>query len=245
MAGITKYFDQEIRGRLQGFSKILNGSPKASEVKENPFANKAKYIPVSYIEMELDEMFFGLWQTENFQSQIVVNEVIGQIDLIVYHPVIKEWIRRTGAASVPIQMAKGSGVTDVQKKIHNTLVKDYPHLKSECIKNAAKSFGKKFGRDLNRVFEDQYTPLLKMPEDDPSTIGQQTYIESLLLKTNISNEEQMQLVREKDDYNFNQAAKCIEYLQNNQLPDGLDYNNITSMKQINKEVENKTNDPKS
>jgi hypothetical protein len=40
--------------------------------------------------------------------------------------------------------------SDVDAKIKNTLVKDFPHLKAECIKNAAKSLGKYFGRDLNR-----------------------------------------------------------------------------------------------
>lgn len=216
---LDQYFDNDIRGRLQGFSKILNEKPDQKSIKENPFANKAKYLPISFIEMKLDEMFFGLWQTENFKSQVVVNEIIGQIDLLVYHPVIKSWIRRTGTASTPIQMQRGSGITEVEKKIHNTLVKDYPHLKTECIKNAAKSFGKAFGRDLNREFEDQYVPLLRMPEDDPSTIGQINLIEELLFNTAIDEHEQRKILNECNDYNFNQAAKCIDYLQRNRVDD--------------------------
>lgn len=217
MSELTQHFEKEYRQRLQAYSKLLNQIPKLEEIKENPFANKAKYLPISFVEMELDEMFFGLWQTENFKSQVVVNEIIGQIDLVVYHPVIKEWIRRTGNGSTPIQMEKGSGITEVQKKIHNTLVKDYPHLKTECIKNAAKSFGKRFGRDLNRNFEDNYQPLMKMPEDDPVTLGQINWIESLLGQTTIQDHEQQQIFRELPDYNFNQAAKAIEYLQLHQV----------------------------
>lgn len=213
---LKQHFDKELRQRLQAFSKILNQPPKQEEIQNNPFANNAQYLPISYVEMDLDEVFFGLWKTENFTSKIVVNEVIGQLDLLVFHPVFKEWLGRTGNASTPIQMQKGSGVTEVAKKIHNTLVKDYPHLKSECIKNAAKSFGKRFGRDLNRKFEDTYVPLLRMPEDDPSTTGQMNLIDSLMYSTTIQDQEQQQIFREKDDYNFNQAARCIEYLQQNQ-----------------------------
>jgi hypothetical protein len=190
--------------------------------------------------MELDEMFFGLWQTENFKSQVVVNEIIGQIDLVVFHPVIKEWIRRTGTGITPIQMQRGSGITEVSKKIHNTLVKDYPHLKTECLKNAAKSFGKRFGRDLNRNFEDNYQPLLKMPEDDPITIGQTQYIETLLGSTNIQDNEQQKIFREMNEYNFNQAAKCIEYLQNNQLDaieSGVNYNQGDINKSLDQRLE--------
>jgi hypothetical protein len=51
-------------------------------------------------------------------------------------------------------------LSDVDAKITNTLVKDYPHLKAECIKNAAKSFGKWFGRDLNRNDVDHYEGVL-------------------------------------------------------------------------------------
>ena len=248
MKNLAEYFDKELRQRLQGFSKILNVYPKKEEVKENPFANKAKYLPISFIEMELDEIFFGLWQTENFKSQIVVNEIIGQIDLLVYHPVLKEWIRRTGNGSTPIQMQKGSGVTEVAKKIHNTLVKDYPHLKTECIKNAAKSFGKRFGRDLNRHFEDTYIPLLKMPEDDPSTIGQSNLIESLLLTSGLDDKEQTAIFNEMNDYNFNQAAQCIEYIQRNQqvyIETDINRPNHLGPTESTKAFEDKMNDPKS
>jgi hypothetical protein len=40
--------------------------------------------------------------------------------------------------------------SDVDAKISNTLAKDYPHAKAEALKNAARSLGRCFGRDLNR-----------------------------------------------------------------------------------------------
>lgn len=146
------------RVELDFVNSMLNASPKESEVKINTQAGNSKYLPVSFVEMTLDEIFGGLWQTKNFTSQVVANEIIGTIELGVFHPVLKEWIWRTGAGAVMIQQSKGSQITDIGAKIKNTLVKDFPHLKAECLKNAARSLGKVFGRDLNRSFEDQYTP---------------------------------------------------------------------------------------
>jgi hypothetical protein len=37
----------------------------------------------------------------------------------------------------------------------------FPNLKSECIKNACKSLGKIFGRDLNRKDSDDFNGIIK------------------------------------------------------------------------------------
>ena len=145
---------------VEKFHERLNIDPKDKEIKTNKFAGNSKYLPISFIEMTLDEMFFGQWSTENFTYQVISNELVGSIDLVFIHPVTGFIIRRTGAAGVPIQMKSGSGVLDVQNKIPNTLVKDFPHLKSSCLANAARSIGKMFGRDLNRKERDNYNPLV-------------------------------------------------------------------------------------
>ena len=140
------------------FTARLNSDPEETRVKRNPHAGNSMYLPITDVEMTLDRMFQGLWQTRNFTQQVVANEIIGHIELGVFHPVLRDWIWRTGAASVMIQQSKGSDITDIGAKIKNTLVKDFPHLKTECVKNAARSLGKIFGRDLNRNDEDIYTP---------------------------------------------------------------------------------------
>lgn len=114
------------------------------------------YLPISHVESLLDSIFDGLWKTSDFRYQVVGNEIIGSITLSVFHPVAGEWIDRTGAASVPIQQKSGSAVTDFDAKIKNALVKDFPHLLSDCIKNAAKKLGRAFGRDLNRLLDDRF-----------------------------------------------------------------------------------------
>lgn len=155
---------------LESFQKLLNLTPPKNWVEEHPHVKNHLYIPISRTEMSLDEMFFGLWKTTNYETKIIGNEIAGSILLHVYHPILKEWLTRTGAAGVMIQYEawetdeKGKRITgadgkwvrrknkptDIDAKILNTVVKDYPHLLTECTKNAAKKFGKRFGRDLNR-----------------------------------------------------------------------------------------------
>lgn len=155
--------EDEIRIRLQNFSKLLNRTPKANEVRTNKYAGNSKYLPISFLEMNLDEMFFGLWQTKNFTSKVIGNEICGEIELWYFHPTAKTWLTRVGSAAVMIQFKSGSDLGDVRNKITNTLGKDYPHLKAQCFRNACLSLGKAFGRDLNREYFDEYEPLIKEP----------------------------------------------------------------------------------
>lgn len=144
--------------KSEGFVRLLNLEPNPAEIKVNAAAGNSNYLPISHIEMQLDELFQGLWQMRSFTYSVVANEIVGSLELGVFHPVLQDWIWRTGAAAVMIQQRKGSDITDISAKHKNTLVKDFPHLKAECMKNAARSLGRIFGRDLNRSEIDQYTP---------------------------------------------------------------------------------------
>jgi hypothetical protein len=158
----------EEKKRLQDFTSRVNKKPNPKSIKTNRLANNSKYLPIADIEMRLDSVFDGLWETRNFTTSVIVNEVVGHIELRVFHPVAHVWITRIGSAAVQIKLraqrdASGNKISadvlDVSKKIVNTLQTDYPHLKAECIKNAAKSLGKFFGRDLNREEDLQYVSL--------------------------------------------------------------------------------------
>lgn len=113
-------------------------------------------IPISTVENELDEDFAGLWQIENFRWQVVANEIIGSLDLLVYHPIAHVWLKRSGSASVMIQQDSGAKIDDIGAKKKNALIKDFPKLEIMCIKSAAKKLGEKYGRSLNRKWMDSY-----------------------------------------------------------------------------------------
>lgn len=149
---------------LEQFTQRLNIQPTEEEIQVNRAANNSRYLPISFTETKLDEIFAGLWNFELKSYQVVANEIIATGVLSVFHPVAKMWISRSGAAAVMIQQvsAKNGGtgrISNIDDKIKNTLVKDFPHLESEVLKSAAKKFGKIFGRDLNRQFEDTYSPI--------------------------------------------------------------------------------------
>jgi len=139
---------------LEQFGAALSQDPPAEELKTK---SGKLYLPISFIENKLDEIFgFACWSYEFRDIKIVTNEIVGIVDLKVFHPIAKTWITRSGAASTMIQQVSGSDVSDVNAKIKNALEKGFPKLKSDCLKNAAKSIGKIFGRDLNRDKVDSY-----------------------------------------------------------------------------------------
>lgn len=168
---IFQEVQDDLRVKLENFTKLLNKQPKQEELHKTP-DGKAYHYPISYVEMSLDEIFFGLWSTENFKWSAIQNEVQGSIDLVVFHPMTGFTIRRTGAASVQIMVdatpeeikndkqAKNAWSIDVLNKKPNALDMGFPKLKAECVKNAALSLGKAFGRDINRKLVDEFNPLI-------------------------------------------------------------------------------------
>ena len=158
MNEIVKVFNAE----LIGFNNEVEKELDPKEVRD---LNGIKYLPIQRVEDKL-RYYFGLFQTRNFTFQPIINEICGSLELGVYHPVLKEWIWLVGTGAIQIQLRsekneKGERVpTDLSdpnilgKKILNTLQKDLPHMKAECIKNAAKGLGRQFGSGLNRKLED-------------------------------------------------------------------------------------------
>jgi len=163
---------------LINFINLLKAEPSRQELKVNKNANNSLYLPIGFVEEKLDYFFGGMWQTENFQSTVVVNEVCVSLELVVLHPVARVWIRRVGTGAAMIQLRAerdesgekiSAGVLEVGKKIPNTLVKDFPHAKAEALKNAAKSLGNIFGRNINR--EDSLSEEIESLDDAEIKIG--------------------------------------------------------------------------
>ena len=157
----------ETMGQLQKFTQRLNAEPDPLSVEQTP-DRKASTVVISHIETTLDELFFGQWRTEGFKWSPVANEIQGSLELVCIHPVTGFEIRRTGAASIVIMVdrapenlagqERNQWALNPSNKKPNALDMAFPKLKSECLKNAAQSLGKVFGRDLNRKNKDVYKP---------------------------------------------------------------------------------------
>lgn len=173
----------EFRLKLAKFNEVINRLPPPESIDATPDGN-AHTILISHIEMTLDEYFFGLWETYDFKWAVIANEVVGSIILEVVHPVSGQKLKRQGAASIQIMVDKVPDEFQEQKtdtyavkmekkrnrnkwannpenKKSAALDMGFPKLKAECLKNAAQSFGKLFGRDLNRQKSDAFKPLVK------------------------------------------------------------------------------------
>lgn len=166
---------EDVRINLQNFLTKLNVNPSPESIDKTP-DGKAATVLISHIEMLLDEYFFGMWETENFKWSVISNEVVGSLDLCFYHPTTGIRMKRTGAAAIQIMVDRvPDEIKDIPKeknkwalnpdnKKSNALDMSFPKLKAECLKNAAQSLGKLFGRDLNRKKQDVYKPLISKKE---------------------------------------------------------------------------------
>lgn len=141
----------QLQMALAQFNKKLDQNPPEEEIEIRKLAGgrTARYMPIAYVEAKLYEIF-GSYQTRNFETKIIANEVIGSIELIVWHPVLNQWITQTGSAAVMIMQKSGAKPSDLDAKYPNAMETGAPHLLSDCLVNAAKRLGKVFGRDLNR-----------------------------------------------------------------------------------------------
>jgi hypothetical protein len=138
----------------------LNAAPKVVKARDG-----RRYVNISTIEKQLDLFFtpFG-WETIDFRWTTCVNEIIGSLTLRVKNPDTGEWVSRTGAGAVMIQMKKDSNVLDVSSKITNAMEKMMPKLKSDCTRNAAKSLGNVMGRNVGRK-DDDVEPFTQMERE--------------------------------------------------------------------------------
>jgi hypothetical protein len=194
---------------IENFQRMLNQYPPKVEVRINKLANNSEYLPINVVERVLDEMYSGLWEVVNFRTQVIANEIVGSLELRVYHPTAKVWLTRTGAAAVMIQIKRDAALA-VENKIVNTLSKDYPHLKAECLKNAAKSLGVRFGRNLNRGAEDEYNYLSEQVDD----LSQQRQVIDQLLETaRIDDKQRERIVQRLPRMTAAAMAEMVAWLQ--------------------------------
>lgn len=151
---------------LQDFTARLNREPNPAEFEQTP-DGRAKYLPISFLEMTLDEVFLGQWELTDVHFQQIFNEVVGTGILTVVHPVTGTSIRRAGFGAVVITQDKDAAIADFNlTKKKNALDLTFPKLKAEILKNAASSLGKIFGRDINRKQRDVYKPALTRLGDE-------------------------------------------------------------------------------
>ena len=148
------------------FQAKLNRDPNPNFVKKTP-DGKAQSLTISSVENTIREMYNGLVQYKEFKYTQVLNEIVGTIEVHVFHPIIGQWMCYIGTASIEIMMNAGSDFTQLGNKKRNALYTGIPKLKSLCVKNACLLIGNIFGANLNRKFKDnEYNPDIYEDESD-------------------------------------------------------------------------------
>jgi len=140
---LTKIDDVTVR--LQEFLNVLNQQPDPQQVKVNAFANNSHYLPIEYLESQLDIVFGGLWQLKHVGGvNFVGNSITANVELRIFHPVAKVWLTRAGSGAVQIQLDQNglAKPKSVEKATGAAL--------AMAEKNAIKKLGGLFGKYLNR-----------------------------------------------------------------------------------------------
>lgn len=130
------------------YRHILSSNPPKSIVKYHKFG-KFEYLPITAVERLLDGLFDG-WSAEILREGSVVNGFYVVVRLRAKLPQSDKELVADGIGFAEFQTIKGAAPTDFTKLSQSAGVLAVPRAKAEAIKNAAKSFGNLFGRNITR-----------------------------------------------------------------------------------------------
>lgn len=130
------------------YKSILSQNPPQKIVKHHDFG-KFDYLPITAVERLLDGLFDS-WTAEILREGHVANGFYTVVRLKAKIPGSDKYLVSDGIGFAEFQTSKGAAPTDFTKLIQGAGVMAIPRSKAEAIKNAAKSFGNLFGRNLTR-----------------------------------------------------------------------------------------------
>lgn len=130
------------------YKQILNQKPPKSIIRHHDFG-KFDYLPITAVERLLDGLF-ETWTCEILREGVAVNGFYIVVRLKAKIPQTDEYLISDGIGFAEFQTKKGSAPTDFTNLMQSAGVMAVPRAKAEAIKNAAKSFGNLFGRNLIR-----------------------------------------------------------------------------------------------
>lgn len=130
------------------YKQILDTNPPKSIIKHHQYG-KFDYLPITAVERLLDGLFSS-WNVEILREGNVVNGFYVIVRLTANIPNSDKSLVSDGIGFAEFQTTKGSSPTDFTKLMPGAGILAIPKAKTEAIKNAAKSFGNLFGRNLLR-----------------------------------------------------------------------------------------------
>lgn len=132
----------------KAYKIILSQKPPKSIVKHHSYG-KFDYLPITAVERLLDGLF-PEWHPEILREGYVINGFYVVVRVTAKLPQSDKVLTADGIGFAEFQTAKGSKPTDFTQLMPSAGVLAVPKAKAEAIKNAVKSFGDLFGRNLAR-----------------------------------------------------------------------------------------------
>lgn len=196
------------------FIKFLEKQPSKKAIKKNPLANDSEYLPIGYVEKELDATYNGLWSVKVNSADIKLNSVVVLLDLTV---MLSNGIAitRSGIGSVPVQLKKGEVEINPSTINQMALQKNFPSAKAIALKNAAQSLGNRFGRSLNRADADNYDIVLVDDQISDNSLLKSDAL-SLLATSKYDEAMKASVTRTIERANNEKLKETIEYLKTKQ-----------------------------
>lgn len=147
----------ELAAHAESLNAILNVNPPAKWIKEHPYADNYKYIPIDKVEYLLRKIF-KKFRIEVTGQGTSFNGVWVTVRVHYYDPSIGEWNYQDGIGASQLQTKKGTSPADLANVNNGAIAMAFPIAKTEAIKDACHLIGNIFGANLNRRDTLEFTP---------------------------------------------------------------------------------------
>ena len=152
--------------KLAEFNKMIDHDPPETWVKVNKNFDNSKYLPIRIVEALLKSVFGAYQVKEASPIRFVGDNVIYSVYLVVWHPILKDWLYFSGVGAAPLRSD--------EKGISIALHGNAPMARAFAVTNAAKSIGRLFGSALNNLEDemiDVYDPEFKAIKKSKGSVG--------------------------------------------------------------------------
>lgn len=155
---IAELFSDDIEGAFKNekLNLLLSTPPKKEWVKEHPFIQNYKYLPIDKVEYLLRRIF-KKYNIEILREGTSFNGVYVVVRVHYLNPTNGKMEFHDGIGAIQLQTKKGASPADLANINNGALSIAYPIAKSIAIKDACDHFGALFGSDLNKKDAINYT----------------------------------------------------------------------------------------
>jgi len=155
---IAELFSDDIEGAYKNeqLNLLLSTPPKKEWVKEHPFIQNYKYLPIDKVEYLLKRIF-KKYNIEIIREGTSFNGVYVVVRVHYLNPVSNKMEFHDGIGAIQLQTKKGTSPADLANINNGAISIAFPIAKTIAIKDACDHFGALFGADLNRRDTVNYT----------------------------------------------------------------------------------------